>query len=574
MTAHPFYAPDFSVRVEGLTLAADVRNAISSLTYENNTESADMFKLQLNNSDLRFTDSALFDVGKDVEIHLGYAGELVPMMLGEIVAISPAFPAGGAPTLTVTGYDKSHRMRHNSPPHKSFKYVNDGLVVAQIAAENKLVPMVDPAVRFNESIEQTGSDWALLQELADRNHYQVFVHWDKLFFRSWRPQTKSVVLEWGRNLESFTPRLSTAGQKGVQVVRSYNHELAQAIVSVLPAVALDSDLGDIVERLGSRMIDELAKLGRFVTPGKRINDHFDAAEMAKSVLLQTLEGLYEGSGKCIGIPQLRAGEIVDIRGVGKRFSGNYRLSKVKHTINQSGYHVDFEVAQSSGSDLLRSLRKKLNDSPSPNKQGAMQGLMVARVANNVDVKRQGRIQVTFPDLADDKPGPWARVATFLAGGDGRNSWGNYFLPDVGDEVIVGFPKGSIDEPVVLGSLWNGKVRPPEVNEGPNERRFLRTKSGMGVAFDEGRDSQRLKIEDAKGNHLCMLSSAKREAVTITDAAGARIELDHTPDKKGLTLTDSAGSRIHMDSTTGDIVIEAKRNVVVRSGSGGRIDLNP
>ena len=124
MSGRSFYAPDYSIRIEGLTLGADVRNAVQSVVYDNNIDTADMFTVKLSNAGLRFTDSALFDVGKNVEIHLGYSGELVPMMLGEITAISPSFPAGGAPTLTLTGYDKSHRMRHNSPPGKSFKYLN------------------------------------------------------------------------------------------------------------------------------------------------------------------------------------------------------------------------------------------------------------------------------------------------------------------------------------------------------------------------------------------------------------------------------------------------------------------
>ena len=89
MARHPFYRPDFAVKIEGLTLAADVRNATRSLSYDNNIDTADMFTLQLDNAGLRFCDSALFDVGKDVEIYMGYEGELHPMMLGEITAINP-----------------------------------------------------------------------------------------------------------------------------------------------------------------------------------------------------------------------------------------------------------------------------------------------------------------------------------------------------------------------------------------------------------------------------------------------------------------------------------------------------
>src|SRR5438093_13511236 len=105
-----YYAPAFDVKIEGLTLAADVTKAVIDLTYDNNLETADMFTLRLNNADLKLTDSVLFDVGKQVEIYMGYAGDLHAMMLGEITAINPVFPQNGAPTLTIIGYDKSQRM--------------------------------------------------------------------------------------------------------------------------------------------------------------------------------------------------------------------------------------------------------------------------------------------------------------------------------------------------------------------------------------------------------------------------------------------------------------------------------
>src|SRR5689334_15283127 len=109
------YAPAFQVRIQGLTLASDVSRAVISVSYESSLDTADMLTLQIDNPGLRFTDSPLFDVGKDVELYMGYGGELHPMMLGEITAVSPSFPQSGSPTLAITAYDKSHRLRHNQP---------------------------------------------------------------------------------------------------------------------------------------------------------------------------------------------------------------------------------------------------------------------------------------------------------------------------------------------------------------------------------------------------------------------------------------------------------------------------
>jgi phage protein D len=572
---HEFYRPDFSVKIEGLTLAADVRNAVRSLSYDNNIDTADMFNLQLDNAGLRFCDSALFDVGKDVEIYMGYEGELEPMMLGEITAINPSFPQSGAPTVTLSGYDKSHRMRTNSPTPRSFKYVNASVIAAQIAIENKLVPIVDPAGRIKEWTPQPGSDWALLQELADRNYFQVFVWWDKLYFRFPRPQLEMAVLEWGKNLVSFSPRLSLSGQHGIQVVRSYNYQLAQTIVSVLPALAVASDSEDLIERLGSAAMDQLVELGRYVLRGEEVSDHFEGAALAKSILQQILEGLYEGSGSCIGLPQLRAGDMIEIRGLGKRFSGKYRLRRVTHTIDDGGYRTTFEVAQRYTTNLLQSLRNKLNDTPSPNRQSRIEGIMVAKVKNNInDPDGLGRVQVAFPELSDGDFSRWARVVTFMAGGSLSESWGGYFLPDIDDEVYVAFEHGDINRPVVVGSVWNGKARPPEVNKDQNTRKMIKTKTGMQLLFDETSGQQRICIRDKPGNSITLSSAANGEGLTIKDKAGATIELNSRPSEERLMITDKAGSSIIMDSQTGDVIIEAKGNVVIKSGPGGKIDLNP
>ncbi len=574
MARHEFYRPDFSIKIEGLTLMADVRNATRSLSYDNSIDTADMFNLQLDNAGLRFCDSALFDVGKDVEIYMGYEGELQPMMLGEITAINPSFPQSGAPTLAISGYDRSHRMRTNRPTPRSFEYVNASLVASRIAIENNLVPIVDPgAAQIQESIPQTGSDWALLQELADRSYFQVFVHWDKLYFRFPRPQLEMAVLEWGKNLVSFSPRLSLSGQHGIQVVRSYNYKLAQSIVSILPALAVASDFGDLLERLGSAAVDQLGDLGRSALLGENVSDHLEGAALAKSVLQQLLEGLYEGSGSCIGMPQLRAGDMIEIRGLGKRFSGKYRLRRVTHTIDDSGYRTTFEVAQRYTTNLLQSLRNKINDSPPPNRQGRIEGIMVAKVVNNIN-DPLGRVQVSFPEYSDGDFSRWARVMTFMAGGSLSDSWGGYFLPDIGDEVFVAFEHGDINRPVVVGSVWNGKARPPEANKDHNARKMIRTKTGMQLLFDETSGQERLCIQDKPGNSIVMSSAPDAEGLTIKDKAGATIELNSKASKERLTITDKAGSSIIMDSQTGDVIIEAKGNVIIKSGSGGKIDLNP
>jgi phage protein D len=515
-----FYAPDFDVRVNGVTLSAELRGQIVEVSYDNHQDAADMFTIRLNDPGTRLVDSPLFSVGNTVEIAMGYAGagDLTSMMLGEITALTPSFPSSGQPMLTVTGYDKSHRLRHNSPGRLTYKMMNDSLIAAQIALENLLIPVVDPSpFPPRASVQQTGSDWALLQMLADRNSFRVSVAGDKLFFRLPRPQTERVVLEWGRNLSTFSPRLSTSGQAGLQVIRSYNPDMAQTIVAILPAVAAGADFEEIFNRAGNDFINQLVTLGRKVIHGQTPDTFVDAALLAKSILRQLLEGLFEGSGTTIGNPALRAGDQVNIQGVGKRFSGVYTLRQVTHSISDQGYSVDFEVTQKYTSTLLESLRTKVAEAPPPNRQELMRGIVYGRVINNVDPLDLGRVQVTLPHLSDDNLSDYVPVVTPFAGG----SAGAFFQPGVGETVVVAFEQGDINRPVVLGSYWGVGL--------PSASGFvkkLKTKSGHAITLDDTPFAGKVQISDASGSTITLGPGGKVrvEAAGVLELAGKSIEI--------------------------------------------------
>ncbi len=83
------------------------------------------------------------------------------------------------------------------------------------------------------------------------------------------------------------------------------------------------------------------------------------------------------------------------------------------------------------------------------------GLARALVVDIRDPEAAGRIKVKFPWSPHDVEA-WARVSLPLGG----NRTGLWALPEIGDEVVVGFEHGDVRAPVVIGSLWNGEAPPP------------------------------------------------------------------------------------------------------------------
>jgi uncharacterized protein involved in type VI secretion and phage assembly len=151
----------------------------------------------------------------------------------------------------------------------------------------------------------------------------------------------------------------------------------------------------------------------------------------------------------------------------------------------------------------------------------VQGLMVGIVKSVDDPLGQGRIQVDLPTLPGRNRTNWAPVATMMAGG-GRGAW---FMPELEDEVVVGFLGADPEQPVILGFTWNGKDATPSHH--PRERMY-RSFNGHTIRIIDAppgaQGSGSITIEDANGNiiglsngkiHLKAVALIEIEAPMIT-----------------------------------------------------------
>jgi uncharacterized protein involved in type VI secretion and phage assembly len=166
--------------------------------------------------------------------------------------------------------------------------------------------------------------------------------------------------------------------------------------------------------------------------------------------------------------------------------------------------------------------------------GRWYGVFPAQVLDVKDPDNQGRVMITLPWSPDAKGGryeAWARLAT-LFGGNNRGSW---FIPDVGDEVLVAFEQGDARRPYVLGGLWNGRDKAPESMDGAgkNFKKVLRSRNGVKLTLDDQDGQEKLVLETPGGQRITLKDGPG--TVEIVDSTGNSVKLEPT----GITVTASA-----------------------------------
>lgn len=383
-----FYVPRYEIKIAGANLPQNVVRDVLQVTYKDNVKELDSFELTVNNwdaekQDFKYVGSETTDsltpaspaenplhqlfnpCRHDVEVFMGYGGDLKLMLKGNFTTMEPNFPASGGPTLAVRGLNILHKLRT-----KQYSYAWTKKTESQIAKDLEKLPDPgnkgkkrfplpveinerNPAVKNEEPIEyvaQTNQyDIDFLLARARRIGYVVFIikeeknKPERLYFGpsdADHPGLRPVTFElkWGLSLIDFKPTLTTANQVKSVTVNGWNRATRKPITGKAsldePRFRLNGDLHKLLEKCDAReerVVDE------------PVFTQKQADERARAILLERSKDLVKASGTCIGLPDLRAGQLVRIADLGIRFSGDYFITETTHTINDSGYITKFSA---------------------------------------------------------------------------------------------------------------------------------------------------------------------------------------------------------------------------------------
>ncbi len=374
-----FFAPAFRIKLNGQDTGREVIADVLELSFTDDLENIDSFEFVLNDWDpvrlrpkfsspwdesgrlLTLSPGGLpvpvFEPGAGVSLFMGYAeeGDLPFIMDGEVVSLSPSFPASGAPTCRVRALDAFQRGLQKI--HVEGNYSGTAkAIVDQLCRENDVTVQwsnVEEEGAEEEDVDIEGILYEEIQKRAEGYGLSMMTipasgedSKPTLFLSAPSEDTSPPVADfvWGRTLISFTPVLSAKGQVAEVVVRWGDPDADGG--GRIEVTKTWSDIGLSPSALGpagQADIDTAVRGLREVIKPENIRTKADASRAALAHLRALAATLITGSGSSIGLPTLRAGKTVTLSGLGARFDGTWRLTQTTHAIGGGGYTTNFQA---------------------------------------------------------------------------------------------------------------------------------------------------------------------------------------------------------------------------------------
>lgn len=560
------------VQVAGAPLPDDVAGLLTSGYVDNSLNVPDLFVLRFSDDAALVLTKGGFRIGVEVRllVHSNGPGGPVPLLSGEVTAVDAEVGPDGLHTV-VRGLDKSHRLFRG---RRVEAYVSmtaadiAGKVATRAGLKKGTIDHTGPVL---EHVAQDGiSDWAFLRRLADEVGAEVKVAEGALDFRTPTdaatapsgqadPRQDPLVVEVGVNLLALRATVTSADQVPQVVVRGWDVETKRALVAAAPAKTRSAALTGAQPAALARTVGSPP----WLEPASRYGTQLQCEFAAKGIADRLAGSFAELDGVIRGNPTVRAGTALALAKAGAPFDGRYTASATRHEFSpDTGYLTSFTVSNASERSLYG-----LAAGAAPH-LAAVPGVLTATVTSLKDPERRGRVKVSFPVMSDEYVSGWART---VQPGAGANR-GAVVLPEVGDEVLVGFGMGSFQEPYVLGGLYNGVDTPTPAwaehvgaTDGRVQRRAFCSRTGMVVEMIEKPQEERITLASNDGKQRVTLVQRPDAAVQIIAEGPVTVT-----GKKDVTISSTTGD-VHLEGArvtvraTADLTLSGGASTTVRGG---------
>ncbi|MBC8757377.1 type VI secretion system tip protein VgrG [Kordia sp. YSTF-M3] len=516
------------------------------------------------------SNAAEFAPGEKIVIEAGYEFEDAPIFEG-IITKHAIKATAKTSYLLIECKDEAFKMTLGRK-NKIFYEVTESDVIDEIISENGLSGSAEATSHMhNEIVQYQATDWDFIQCRAQINNMMCFVEDGNIAIKPPELSAGSVyTATYGDNVFSFEAEIDARNQYDTFEASSWNYSDQEVITKTAENSGLNSagnlDSGALAEVAGSSSI-ALTHTG----------------DIPDEILTSWAEGksMYQQLAKICGTVQVQGTEVIlpgtmiTLAGMSDRFNGDVFVSGVHHTITNGNWTTTSKF----GLDPeWFSETYKVSQLPASGMLPAISGLQIGVVsALEGDPKEEHRIQVKLPIISPEEEGVWARVLSLHAG----EEYGVHFLPEIGNEVLVGFLNDDPNQAIVLGSLFsNTNVSPIEYSD-DNFEKVIMTKSEIKITMNDelksitldtpagklitlDEDEGIIKLEDENSNIIIM------DPDGITMESGKDIIMKATGDIKmeGINIEIVASAEIKAEGATATLDGAATTTI-----SGGIVQIN-
>ncbi|MCW2527152.1 MAG: Rhs element Vgr protein [Pseudonocardiales bacterium] len=472
---------------------------------------------------IRFSDEGyglsatnLFALGSEVKFAVQDGSTNQALMTGDVTGVSLEQSSSDHPELVVVVDDKAHMLVRGNQV-RTFTQVTYTDVIKKICTESGLRPKLSMGAAGSMTfpfLMQTGTTIDFLTRIAERTNCVWWVDDKTLNVVALSGLRTPVRLVLTEDLDSFSVRASGLRPDAVTVNDWDPRQKQEVTQKEATAPTAASDFVAAYTKPGS-------KLGARATSAiadRQVGTSEEAQLVAKSMFDEMVASSVVARGNGRANAKINLGAVAQVQNAGPA-SGSYLISEVEHSYGRNGFHTRFTAGTNRPAGLVDTL------GTGPSETGFVNsGLVVGVVTNMKDPEGLGRLRVKYVGMSGTAESSWARVLT-VGGGKAR---GVMFLPEVDDEVLVGFEGGDTRRPVVLGGLFSSKSQPPwKPGDSENNVQTRRITSRLGHAIEMGDGSE--------------------------------------PGKQHLLLTLAGGHRLRLGADRFDVEVAQGKPVLIKSG---------
>lgn len=485
--------------------------------------------------------SSTFVPGEKISIECGYDSKNEIVFQGIITSQSIRIDEIVGSALEVECRDEAIKMIVGRKSLTFSKQKDSDIISSIIGTYSGLTAKVTATTTsWPEQVQYYVSDWDYIMARAESNGMLITTLNGTVTVAPPDANTNPVLnVSYGNGLMQFNATMNAITQLDTVKASSWDYK-NQAIASMQSTNNVAGP-GNI----SSKKLSEVVGLSEYQIQTTAPLENADLTNWAKAQLIKSEYSKIQGEAKFQGTNLVNPGNYITLTGLGDRFNGDHFISSVTHDLSEGNWITEISIG------LSPLWFTEEPDVMAPSASGLLPG---ARGIFNGTVKKidsdpdsQYRILVTVPLFDSNGEGIWARLSNFYS----TNGAGVFFLPEVGDEVIIGFLNEDPRYPIILGSVYSSSNLKPYEGLTPNEKNSIKaivSKSKIAIEFDDE-------------NVVWTLSTPNKNTIIVSDK------------DKQITIKDQNDNSVVMSSSgitiksAKDINIEATQNVNIKGNQG-------